>query len=196
MKLRVISMLIVALSPAWPQGLDALSLARQLANSDTRLGALAEIEALGDRSVPLLLSWTKSPPAEVNRYQLDIGLADAFAELRTAEAIPFLIGNLHLRRDLRVNAWLKVPNVIEDELPAAAALISIGPAAAKAVIAAFWESIPAEDHPAAIFVVARIVEASPGSIPDARAFFQTTLGHLNVERIWAERGLKAVDQQK
>jgi len=196
MKLRVISMLIVALSPAWPQGLDQPSLARRLANSDTRLGALAEVVSLGNRSVPLLLSWTKSPPGEVDRYQLDIGLADAFAELRTTEAIPFLTSKLHLTRNHMVNVWLKGPEVIENELPAAAALISIGPAAAKAVMEAFWESITSEDCPAAIFVVARIVEANPGSVPEARAFLQEARAYLNIERIWAEEGLRALDKQK
>ncbi|HYM05430.1 MAG TPA: hypothetical protein VEU11_02625 [Terriglobales bacterium] len=172
-----------------------MALARELSDSRTRAKAVADIVASNGSTLPLLLVWAQAPPADVDQHELDIGLADVFGELKTKEAIPFLVGNIGLRRDHRVNVWLKTPGAIEKELPAAAALIRIGPEGAKAVIQAYWQPMLAEDRAAAIFVVTKTVEASPNAVPEARGFLQSALAHLRIDRLLAEEGLEGLDRK-
>ena len=172
-----------------------LELARQLSQSSSRANAVAEIVSRNDGAVPLLLSWTETPPMGIDVYELDVGLADAFAQLKTKEAIPFLIKNLGLNRDHAPNVWRKAPEVVERILPCAAALVRIGPDAARAVIRAYWEPMPAEDRPAAIFVVTRVLEVHAASVPEANAFLQSALGELSIESRLAESGLKALGRR-
>ena len=140
--------------------------------------------------VPLLLSWTKNPPAQVDQHGLFVGLANAFAQLKAKEAIPFLIKNISLQRwILDMPVWLKTDKVIEERLPAVAALVQIGPDASKAVISEYL-TIEPDDRLAAIFVVARIRD------PEARGFLVSVLGRANMERYWAEEGLKRLDEQR
>lgn len=165
-------------------------LARLLANDSTRQSAVDKIVAAGGAKVPLLMSWTRTSPAQVEERGLYIGLADAFRELKTKEAIPFLIKNISLHRWHDVNIWLKTGQVIEERLPAVAALVRIGPAAAKALIAGFSKPMVAEDRLAAVFAVSRIAD------PEARAFLSSALGEANVQRYWAEQGLQALDRRR
>jgi hypothetical protein len=82
--------------------------------------------ASGEAKVPVLLSWTRTPPEGVNEYELDIGLADVFGQMRISEAIPFLIKNINLSRTGKMNVWLKTASVIETEMPAVSALVASG----------------------------------------------------------------------
>ena len=110
------------------QNPNARELARQLADDSARATAVARIVASGSKTVPLLLSLSKKPPAQVNPYALSIGLADAFGQLKTKEAIPFLIKNISLQRGLATpNTSMKTAEVIRQRMPAIAALIQIGP---------------------------------------------------------------------
>lgn len=179
----------VLCAPLPGQGLDGVALARRLADSNSRAEAVEKIIAQKDQAVPLLLSLAQRPPDDIDSYEFDVGLADVFGRLKTEEAIPFLIRNIGLNRYHSVNVWLKTPEAVEKTLPAAAALIQIGPDAAKALIHAYWEPMPAEDRPAAIFVIARVLDSRPGAIPEGRVFLQSVRAELNVELRWADRGL-------
>jgi hypothetical protein len=171
------------------QATDDATLAGLLADETTRQRGVDRIVAARNSVVPLLLSWTKSPPENVDQRQLFIGLADAFGQLRTKEAIPFLIKNISLQRWLEMNIWLKTAKVIEERLPAVAALVRIGPDASRAIINEY-QAIEPDDRLPAIFVVARIRD------PEARGFLSSVLGRANLERYWAEEGLKRLHEAK
>ena len=109
--------------------------------------------------------------------------------MKTKEAVPFLIKNISLQRWLEMNIWLKTDKVIEERLPAVAALVRIGPDASRAIISEYL-TIEPDDRLAAIFVVARIRD------PEARGFLSSVLGRANLERYWAEEGLKRLDERQ
>lgn len=192
MNLRTSVVIAVVMSCVIASAQDAsdLELARLLANDSTRQSAVANIVASGGAKVPLLLSWTRTPPAQVDERGLHIGLADLFGQLKTKEAIPFLIKNISLPRSHRVNIWLKTEEAIEAHFPAVAGLVGIGPAASQSVIRASWEPMLAEDRLAAIFVVARIQD------PEGRGFLLSALAEANMSRSFAERGLKRLDGRR
>jgi hypothetical protein len=198
MKRTTVAFLVIAAtySIAGAQLTDKELLAHDLADKNTRAKTVAEIVASGDSAVPFLLDLAETPPTDVDKYELAVGLAEAFGQLRTPRAIPFLLKNLGLNPQNRVNVWLKTPEIIEQTLPAVAALERIGPAAAKALISAYWEPMLAEDRPAAVFVVTRIIEAHPGSVPEARGFLQAVSVELRLEARWAGEGLQFLDQRK
>jgi HEAT repeat protein len=173
---------------ASPQGTTDQELAHLLAGEQTRRTAVTMITEARESKVPLLLSWANAPPSDVDKYELYIGLADAFGQLKTREAIPFLIENISLDRTRAVNTWLKAPHVIEERLAAVAALIRIGPDACRALIRASWGPMTPEDRRAAIFAVSSI--ASKVHIPEARDFLSAALAEANMDRYWAEEGIK------
>jgi hypothetical protein len=81
--------------------------------------------------------------------------------------------------------------VIEERLAAAKALIRIGADASRALIHASWEAMSPEDRLAAIFVVSRIQ-----GVPESREFLLSTLAEANMERYWAENGLKPLEARR
>jgi len=169
-------------------------LARLLANYRTRRSAVAEVAASANRNVPLLISWTKEPPPGVDRYQLYVGLADVFAELRTKEALPFLVQYLSLSRTVGYLApWMKTPASIENNFPMAAALIAIGPDASEPLMRAWWGPMRPEDRLVAIFVITRMLHRKQ-EIPGARSFLKSALGQADLERRWAQEGLNLLDE--
>jgi hypothetical protein len=111
----------------------------------------------------------RNHPPGLNRTELFIGLADVFGELRTKEAIPFLIQNISLARWVRTNIWMKEPDVVQGHLPAVGALIKIGPEASKALVDIDWISKSWDDNLAAIFVVSQIGD------PEGRPFLVTAI---------------------
>jgi HEAT repeat protein len=164
-------------------------LARRLADDWTREAAVEEVVASADAMIPLLLSWTAKPPDGIMARFLDVGLADAFGRMKTEAAIPFLVREIDLDRSIASFApWIKPAENIEAAYPAAAALIRIGPAGARAVIKAADGPMTREQRRLAIFVVGRTKGA-----PEAREFLTTALAWANSEREWAERGLKALE---
>jgi hypothetical protein len=166
------------------------ALANALANDATQQAAIASIVTSEPRKVLLLLSWTQKPPNDIPGCALYGGLAQAFGELKTKEAIPFLIKYISLYRSCGVSLgpWLKAPEIIEWNLPAVGALVKIGPDASKAVIAAF-RSMPDEDRLPAIFVVSQVK-----GVPESRVFLESVLGRTNGERRWAQEGLSGAPQ--
>lgn len=169
------------------QTTDDLDLARRLANPYTRQDAVHKIVALGSAKTPVLLAWAANCPEGLDHTEPSIGLADIFGELKTKDAIPFLIQNISLGRWVRPNIWMKTPEVVLGHLPAAAALIKIGPDASNALINTNWLSLPLEDHLAAILVVSRIGH------PDAKYFLQASISQADFLRHYAE-GLRVLGE--
>lgn len=160
-------------------------LARRLSSEDSRAAAISEIVASRSTYFPVLLRWTENPPAGVDKHQLYVGMSDAFGKLKAKEAIPFLIKILNLGRYLdKPDIWTKGPPIIEQNLPAVAALISIGPDASDALISAFGGPMTPRDRLAVIFIVARIKS------PDSRAFLSEAIGEADTERFWADDGIE------
>ena len=166
-------------------------LARRLADPATRSDAVSRVLREGADRIPLLLSWAKRPPEQVNEYELDIGLADVFGQLKAREAIPFLIKNINLSLTNKANTWLKTAEIVEREMPAVAALVRIGLPASRAIMRAFETEAPMSpvERLPLIFVVSRIKD------PEARGFLSSVCGQANLERYWAEDGLKNIPEK-
>ena len=143
--------------------------------------------------MPLLSLWAEHPPPHVDQDGLYIGMADVFARLRARAAIPFLIRNLGVSRDQLGDPWLKTAERIENVYPMAAALIAIGPEACEVLAAASEQPMRREDRLVAIFVVARVVSRG-GSFPEAREYLSSAAGQANQERLWAEEGLRHLNE--
>jgi hypothetical protein len=183
-------LVLVAAAGCWSASAQSsdTELARRLADPKARSAATDEILRSGAARTPELLKLAEAPPAAVNRTELFIGLADIFGQLRTKEAIPFLIENISLARWVRPNIWNKASEVVEGHLPAVGALIKIGPDACKALIEIDWKLKTWDDNLAAIFVVSQIGD------PAGRPMLVTAIARANLERYQAEQGLKALDQ--
>ena len=117
------------------------------------------------------------------------GLAEVFGRLRTVEAIPFLIRSIGLELwPPSPNAWMKTPAVVKERMPAVAALMQIGPAAARALIKTNLDGMTFEERLAAVFVVSQI-----GGVPESREFLSAILGQANLQQHWAAAGLRLLD---
>ena len=163
------------------QGVQERELARQLG-----AGAIAKLAASRAVDVALLLRWMENPPPGVDPHELAVGLSDALGSLRVRRAIPALIRFIGLKRYVfdSLNIWLKTTEVVEERLPCVAALIQIGPEASNAVMDA-WDGLSYNDRLPAIVVISRVK-----GVPRARAFLQSVSSQANVERVWAEEGMK------
>jgi hypothetical protein len=180
---------------AAPQAARDAELAQLISNDTTRQNGVDRIVVGGGREIPLLLSWTLNPPDHVDMHGLNVGLADVFGRLRTVEAIPFLIKNIRLQRWVwDFQSWSRAPQPIEGAFPAVAALIQIGPEASKALMRFASEAIPNDDRLPVIFVISQIALANANAQAE-RAFLSSALGEANLERFWAEEGLKVADEQ-
>lgn len=181
----------------WPASVDAqdvsrVDLARLLTTEAGRSQAAAFVAASRQERVPLLLGLTRATPDGVDEHDLRVGLADVFAQLRASEAISFLVRTIALHRVESINLapWLKTAESIKLSFPSLAALISIGPDASRAVIRAYEGPMTPEERLAAIFVVSQV-----RNVPEAKAFLNRAQGQDNMERYFAEEGVKAIDQQ-
>ena len=164
-------------------------LALLLASKSERQKAIAFVAASRTSRVPLLLSLAKAVPPNVDEHELQVGLADAFGALKVTEAIPFLLRHIALRREALVDLrpWLKTADVIELSFPSVTALISIGPDASVAAMRAYDQATTPEERLAIVFVVSRI-----GGVPAAKPFLSHVVGRADLERYFAQEGLKAL----
>jgi HEAT repeat protein len=192
MRMRIFLVTVIFAGNALAQQVDSdQALARMLSKDDTRDDAVARVAGVGPVKVPLLLSWTRTAPEGVEQTGLYLGMAEVFGLLRVKEAIPFLIGHISLQAGFAApNLWMKTPAAIESRLPAVKALIQIGPESSKVLMGAAWDRMSPEDRLAALFVVSRV-----GGGPEARAFVVRALGEANLQRYWAEEGLKLLDSR-
>jgi len=92
-----------------------------------------------------------------------------------------------------LSPWLKTPEVIETAFPAIAALIKIGPEAAKDLVTTARGALTMEERRAFTFVISRISRTA--DVPKARAFLVSALSEANQVRYWAQEGLKALEGQ-
>jgi len=145
----------------------------------------------------------RTPPPDLNEFEqyiFRISLAEIFGQLKTKDAIPFLISNisLHPFPFISPNIWLKAPAVIEERMPAVGALIKIGPAAFDALIHLPRGPETSEDRLATIFVISRIAPAikDAKALDEARTFLRVALGEVNMQRFWTEEGLKLVQDSR
>jgi hypothetical protein len=181
--------LVIPFSMMWAQTATDRELAQELSNGNTREAALAAISKSQPSKLPLLLRWTQNPPAEVDKDAFYVGLAEALGELKAPEGIPFLISHISMQRWIpRPNLWMKTPAVVETGLPAVAALIRIGPAASSALMRSNLGCVQYEDRLAALFVISRVA-----GVPGAKEFVVQALGEANLQRHWAEDGLKLLE---
>lgn len=190
--------LLFSLLAAQAQRVSDLDLARELASPEKRKSAIAGLLLDGKGKFPALLAWTQTPPADVDEYELRVGLADALGQLKEEEAIPFLIKCLKLRRVRFVDfaPWMKVEAAIEDTFPAVSALIRIGPEGSKAAMRAY-EKIPlltsrvplldVEERLCAIVVVSHV-----RGVPEALDFLRSVIvgSDSRGERFQAEQGIE------
>ena len=148
---------VLGLPSASAQDRATLKLARQLADEGSRETAITQITASPERYAALLISWTLHAPDKVDKQGLYVGLADVFGRLRDKDAIPFLIRNIELRRHVyEVIPWNRSAEAVQESLPAASALIQIGPDASKALMRSYSEPKPAGRRLFEIFVISRI----------------------------------------
>jgi hypothetical protein len=170
---------------------DRGGLARLLADQSTRQVTVDSLVNSTDHRAAVLLSLAQTPPPGVNKYALDVGLAETFGRLRTKEAIPFLISNITLQfGGAGPDLLSRDADSIKSGMPAVAALIQIGPEASRALIRAVWK-MHDRDRIAAIFVISQ-----SRSVPEARDALHQIMGQTNVERYWAQQGLDRMDRDQ
>jgi len=204
MSLRAFTILAISASPViamvagcgstLAQTVSDKELVRLLASANTREGTVTRIVAMGKAKVPVLLSWADRTPTElfepeslapILAHELNVGLADVFGRLRTAEAIPVLIKNIGIERLVPGDTWSRGPERIAADYPAAGALVRIGPEASKAVIHASEQPMPPMDRVVAVFVVSRIQ-----GVPEAKQFLSRAEWEAATQLDYARDGLK------
>jgi hypothetical protein len=185
---RVVTVLVAIFTsflPGEPSATSNQQLAHMLAGGGwDRKNAVALIAGRGQNGIQTLLAWTREPPSGVDQRELTFGLVYAFGELRTKEAIPFLIKNIDMSWDTDGGLWMKTGRVIDERLPAVHALRQIGSAASVPVIDAYSKGMTRRQRPAAIFVVSAI--AAPG----AREFLTEAMAEADLEKFEAAEGLR------
>jgi hypothetical protein len=181
----VAAIALASFRPVLSQETSRLHLAHLLTSDESREGAIHNIAA---SSLPQLLSLAADPPAQVEKYQLYLGLAEAFGKLRATEAIPFLIRHITLQHwPDSPNTMMKTADVIKSRMPAVAALIETGSPATKALIRSI-ERMPPQERLCAIFVISQDADT-----PEARQFLTSIVGQANLELHWAQVGLRGLD---
>jgi hypothetical protein len=164
-------------------------LATRLATPQLREAAVKNVADSGGKDLALLLSWSEAPPKGLDRYQLNLGLIEAFGKLRAKESIPFLIRWMNLdSTGMSENIWMKSDSVVESRLPVIDTLIAIGPDASKALIAA-WDKMPGVLHIEALFVVSRIAD------PAARDFLLSVHTTDPRDARYVQQGLQAIQER-
>jgi hypothetical protein len=177
-------------------GLSDAALAKALADENGRAYAVNLVATSDGRQLPLLLSWTKSPPPGVDAYDLDAGLADVFGRLRTKAAIPFLISHITLFRS-RFTTTIKERTIsldrldqVESNMPAVAALVHIGRAALPLLEQAYYGPTTSDERCALLSVIYRIND------PESVDFFERVRLMLEQERSFASEAIRTAGAQK
>jgi len=187
---RLMAVAVLVASAGLAQDIADFDLARLLSNDDTRKRAIEAIVNSRSKKLHLLLSWSRRPPAHVDEFALRTGLIDAFGELKSREAIPFLIKNISVQRTPygAPNVFMKTEETIESRVPAVAALVKVGPDCLPALYEYYSTAAP-DDRLAVIVIVSRIA-ATMKEPESPRGFLSSVAGQANMEHFWAEEGLK------
>ena len=128
--IKTIPFQLVAISSLFGQPVTPYSLLKLLSNPETSRQGVDLIKSSGSKYVPLLLKWTKNPPKDdialmgIHR----VGLADAFGELKVKEAIPFLLENIDMNREVLHSVAMGAEERYQADIknkPAMTALIKI-----------------------------------------------------------------------
>ena len=157
-------------------------LANRLANANSRSQAVKEAIASGNEVLPILLELSRRPPANLDKWELFVGIADAFGAMRAIEGTEFLVDNIGLRRHMLLEPWMKTPEIMEERLPAAAALIRIGPKSLTPLMDRYFRMEP-EPRRICLFVIGRIHD------PTTRTFLESIITVANAELSWAQKAL-------
>ena len=165
------------------------AVARRLASSTERMAAVREVAGAGGAQLlPRLIAWTTSPPADIDRTELNIGLADAFGEVKAVGAIPFLIRNLAITRyrAFPLDPWVRKAPVIEAAYPAVGALVKIGASSSEPLMRAARGRLTPDERLCALFALAQIND------PSAQEFLNGALGKAGLEQYWLNDALRAL----
>jgi hypothetical protein len=163
-----------------------------LADPAFRAEAVEEVAARGEAAGRVLMRWTDATPEGVEARELKVGLADAFGRLRYEPAIPFLMRYLDLERwrMTRLNKWMKTAAVVRETLPAADALIRIGPAALRPLADAVNTGLEPELRLIVVFVVSEM------RTPAAAGWLRTMRALAEQEKRFAEAGMVKEGQEE
>ena len=166
-------------------------LAQLLSNDKTFNNAIDWVRDSEESRIPILLRLTMSIDGERNKCgPLSFGLMRAVGALKLKQAIPYLKENVACNIYKADNPWLKSPEIIEQRMPALAALISIGSDATKALIDLYQHPVHRDDQIIAIFGLSRIHD------PMTHEFLYDVLGGTQLIEFYAKKGIKAIDQLK
>jgi len=148
-------------------------LVRLLVNDKTQAKTVADIVASGHDKMSLLLSWTKNPPGRLDPFELEtlkVGLADIFGQLKTNEAVPFLVKNIRMQRSifLMPGFGLKEGRVVLERLPAVAALVKISTPALESLERALYVAPPSENRLPFAFAITHTSELDELARPRKR----------------------------
>jgi len=148
-------------------------LVRLLVNDKTQAKTVADIVASGHDKMSLLLSWTKNPPGRLDPFELEtlkVGLADIFGQLKTNEAVPFLVKNIRMQRSifLMPGFGLKEGRVVLERLPAVAALVKISTPALESLERALYVAPPSENRLPFAFAITHTSELDEPARPRKR----------------------------
>jgi hypothetical protein len=139
-----------------------------------------------EQMLPVLLRLAERTPDGINDRELKIGLAMTFGHLKAEETIPFLVRNVTLERwPPRPNIWLKSQSAVYEHLPALAALVAIGPKAARAMMAHCEGPTTLDERLAAILIVTKTDDS-----PAAKQFLSGLLAEANMQQAWAQKSLE------
>ena len=166
-------------------------LAQLLSNAQTFNNAIDWIRSSEESRIPMLLRLTKGIDTERNECSpLSFGLMRALGALKVRQAIPYLKENVACNIYKADNPWLKSPEIIEQRMPALAALISMGSDATKPLIDLYQHPVHRDDRIIAIFGLSRIHD------PMTYEFLNDVLGKAQLIEFYAKQGIRAIDQSK
>jgi hypothetical protein len=180
---------------------DGLALARSLSSlSGERAEAVKRVIGSPEEALPYLIAWTKKPPEgkEPGNSFLKLSMIEIFGQLRTKEAIPFLVSHISCDLNVMNTVWMGGPERMASSLPAVKALLRIGPDATPELLRALanlpycpsWTECKRKDRIAIVVTLAFLKD------PRARSALEKETEHSSIEGEVAFEALKWLDKKK
>ena len=164
-------------------------LAQLLSSAGTFNSAINWIRESEESRVPILLQLTKRKDDVFYKCSpLSFGLVKALGILRVKQAIPYLMENVNCNIIKGDRPWMKTDEIIEQRMPALAAMISIGSDATEGLIELYNHPLYLDDQVIAIFGLSRIHD------PKTLGFLYRVIGTSQRIDIYAMEGIKAINQ--